>query len=65
MAREMGGAGYLSVYITQYFGRSACLPMVKVSLRCPGMSSKDVTTRLTAVVKRSLPLMFVCPLFWY
>jgi hypothetical protein len=62
MAREMGGVGGLSVYITQNFGRSACLPMATVTFWCSGMSSNDVTTRLGADSARSLLLMFVCPL---
>jgi hypothetical protein len=65
MVREVrvgGGVGGLSVYITENFGRSACLPMVTVNLGCLGTSSHDVTTCLAAVSARSLPLMFACPL---
>ena len=38
VAREIGGVGGLSVYITQNSGRSACLPMVAVSFWYSGMS---------------------------
>ncbi len=62
MARGMGCVGDLSVYITQYSGRSACLPMVTVTFWCPGMSANDVTTFLAVVSARSMPLMFVCHL---
>jgi hypothetical protein len=62
VAREMGGVGGLSVYITRNSGRSACLPTATVTFWCPGMSSKYVTTRWSAVFARSLPLMFVYPL---
>ncbi len=58
MAREMGGVGGLSVYITQNSGRSACLPMATVTFWCSGMSSNDVTTRLAAAIARSLPVRF-------
>jgi len=61
VTREMGVGG-LSVYITHNSGRSACLPMATVTFLCSGMSSNDVTTRLTPASARSLPLMFVCPL---
>ncbi len=64
VARWMGGVGGLSVYITQYSGRSACLPIMTVSFWCPGLSLKDVTTLLDVVSTRSLPLMFVCPLIF-
>ena len=60
VAREMGGVGGLSVYITQNSGRSAYLPMVTVTFYFSGMSSNDVTTRLAASSARSLPFMFVC-----
>ena len=60
VAREMGGVGCLSVYITQNYGRSAYLPMVTVTFWCSGMSSNDVTTRLAASSARSLPFIFVC-----
>ena len=63
VAREMWGVGGLSVYITQNSCRSARLPMATVIFWCPGMLSNNVTTRLAAVSTRSLPLMFVCPLF--
>ena len=57
----MGG---LSVYITRNSGRSAFLPIVILSFFCPGVSSKDVTTRFTTVSSRSLPFMFVrCLIF--
>ena len=62
VAKEVAGVGGLSVYITQNSGRSACLPMVTVTFWCPGMSSNDVTTRLSAVSTSLLPLMFACPL---
>ncbi len=55
----MGG---FSVCINQNSGRSAWLPMMTVTFWCPGMSSKDVITRLAPVSTRSLPLMCVCPL---
>jgi hypothetical protein len=61
VARERGGVGDLSVYITQYSGRSACFPMATETFWCPRMSSKAVFNRLAAVSTRSLPLMFVCP----
>jgi len=61
-SREIGGVGGLSVYITQNFGRSACLPMVTVTFWCSGISSNDFLTCLGAAYARSLPLMFVCPL---
>jgi len=54
----------VGVDITHYFGRSACLSMVTVTFWCPGMSSKDVTTRLAAVSTRSLPLMCACLLIF-
>jgi hypothetical protein len=62
VSMEMRVVGGLSVYITQYSGRSACLPMVTVSFSCPGMFAKNVTCCLAAVSRRSLPLMFVGPL---
>ena len=62
VAKEIGGVGGLSVYITQNSGRSAYLPMVTVTFWCFGMSQKVVTTRLTASSASSLPFMFVCPL---
>ena len=62
MTGEMGGLGGLSVYITQNAGRSACLSIVTVSFWCSGISSNDVTTRLTAASAISLPRMIVCPL---
>ena len=62
VAREMGGVGDLSVYITQNSGRSAYLPMVTVTFCCSGMSPKVVTTRMAASYARPLPFMFVCPL---
>ena len=62
MAKEIGGVGGLSMYITQNSGRSAYLPIVTVTFGCSGMSSNDVTTRLAAAYARSLPLMLVCPL---
>ena len=64
VAREMGGVGGLSVYITQNSGLSACLPMVTETFGCPGMSTNDITTYLVAVSARSLPLMLVCPLIF-
>jgi hypothetical protein len=51
------------VYSTHNSGLSACLPMLNVTFWCPGMSSKDVNTRLDAVSTRSLPVMFACPLY--
>ncbi len=62
VAKEMGGVGGLSVYITQNSSRSAYLPMMTVTFWCSGMSPKAVTTRLAASSARSLPFMFVCPL---
>ena len=50
------------MYIIQYVGRSACRPMVTVSLWCSGMSSQLDTNLLVATSAKSLPLMFVCPL---
>ena len=65
VAREIGGVGGLLVYITQNFGRSACLPMVTVSFWLSEMSSNDVTTRLAAASARSLPFISVCPLILF
>ena len=62
VARKMGGVGGLLMYITQNYGRSACLLMVTVRFWCSGTSSNDVTTRLAAASARSLPFICVCPL---
>jgi hypothetical protein len=64
LAREVGGVGGLSVYITLNSGRSACLLMITVIFWCPSMFSNDSTTRLAAVSARPLPLIFVCLLLW-
>ncbi len=62
LARNMWGVGGLSVFITQYSGLSACLPMLTVTFWCSGISSKAVTTIFAASSARSLPLVFVRPL---
>jgi hypothetical protein len=64
VAREMRGVGGMSMCITPYSGRLACLNIVTASVWCLGMSSKYVATRLVVVSARSLPLMFVCPLIF-
>ncbi len=65
VASEIGGVMGLLVYTTQHGGLSACFPMVIVSLWCSGISSKDVTTNLTAVFANSSLRMCVCPLILF
>ena len=61
VANWMGGVSGVLVYMTQYGGRSACLPIVTVSCWLAGMLFQSATTLLAAASARSLPLMFVCP----
>jgi hypothetical protein len=58
-AREMRGVGGLSVYNTHNTDRSACLPIVAVSICCPGTYANDVPTRLDVVSARSFT-PYVC-----